>query len=146
MNTLSTIMASFALLLGSILTQDTLEVPNAVKNAFSQNFNNSAGADWKKISNGYEVDFDLGTVAHAARYTADGELLMVKMEMNEQDLPTVILQRIIDDFRQFEITDIDQIKVADRLLIQVALRGPSEDRKVVFTPDGKTDSTFPYWN
>jgi len=146
MNTLATIIACLAIFVGSLIIQDSPEVPNAVKHAFTRNFDVPSDVTWKKTNSGYEVDFNLADVAHAARYTADGELLMVKMALNEQDLPPIILQRITDDFRQFEITDIDQIKAVERLLIQVALKGQSEDRKVVFTPDGEIDDTFPYWN
>src|SRR5690606_35671265 len=98
----------------------------------SQNFTDPDPADvsWKKTRTGYEVDFDLGNVDHSARYSSDGELLMVKMALNEQDLPPVIRQRIDDDFREFAIDGIAQVKTGDRLLIQVALDGPSEDRKV----------------
>jgi len=146
MNPIATIIASLSLFCGSLFIQDSPEVPNAVKHAFARNFDVPSGVTWKTTKSGYEVDFNLADVAHSARYNPNGELLMVKMALNEQDLPPVIRQRIIDDFRQFEIADIDQIKVADRLLIQIVLRGLSEDRKVVFNSDGEIDSTFPFWN
>jgi len=85
-------------------------------------------------------------VAHAARYTVDGDLLMVKMALDEQDLPPLIQQRIADGFRQFAIVKVDQVKAGDRLFIQIALESKSQNRKVVFTPDGEIDQTFPYWN
>jgi len=145
MNFIATTMVTLVLLTNALTHQDVPEVPNAVKNAFSQNFNNPADVAWVKTDNGYEVDFDLGNVEHAARYTPEGKLLMVKMALNERDLPPVILQRIVDGFREFEIDDIEQVKIADRLLFQVALNGPSEDRKVVFTPKGEIEESFPYW-
>lgn len=147
MNKLASIlMTAFVLVFGFVYGQDAPDVPNAVKHAFTRNFDVPSDVVWKKTNNGYEVDFNLADVAHAARYTADGELLMIKMALNEQNLPPVITQRINDDFRQFEISNVDQIKIADRLLIQVALNGPSEDRKVVFNPDGEIDASFSYWN
>lgn len=135
---------------GSFMHQDVPDpqLPNAVKNAFSQNFNDPdpAGVTWKKTRSGYEVDFDLVEVEHSARYTADGELLIVKMALNDQDLPPVIRQRINDDFREFAIDGVSQVKTGDRLLFQVELDGRSEDRKVVFTAEGEIDQKFPYWN
>ena len=145
MNFLATIMATLALTWGSIILQDT-PVPNAVKHAFTRNFDVPSEVTWKRTNSGYQVDFNLADVAHSARYTADGELLMVKMALNEQNLPAVIGQRIADDFRQYEIDQIDQVKIADRLLIQVVLKSSSQTRKVVFTSDGEIDNTFPYWN
>lgn len=145
MNFLATIMATLALSWGSIILQDT-PVPNAVKHAFTRNFDVPSEVTWKRTNSGYQVDFNLADVAHSARYTADGELLMVKMALNEQNLPAVIGQRIADDFRQYEIDQIDQVKIADRLLIQVVLKSSSQTRKVVFTSDGEIDNTFPYWN
>jgi hypothetical protein len=146
MNTLATIMVTLVLLLGAIINQDTLEVPNAVKHAFTRNFDVPSEVVWEKTNNGYEVNFHLADVAHAARYTSIGELLMVKMALNKEDLPALIRQRIVDDFRQFEIDQVDQVKAADRLLIQVALKSSSQTRKAVFTPDGEVDDTFPYWD
>ena len=146
MNFLATIMATLALSVGSIILQDAPDVPNAVKHAFTRNFDVPSEVTWQRTNSGYEVDFNLADVAHSARYTADGELLMVKMTLNEQNLPAVIGQRIADDFRQYQIDKIDQVKIADRLLIQVALKSNSQTRKVVFTSDGEIDSTFPYWN
>jgi len=145
MNFLATIMATLALTWGSIILQDT-PAPNAVKHAFTRNFDVPSEVTWKRTNSGYQVDFNLADVAHSARYTADGELLMVKMALNEQNLPAVIGQRIADDFRQYEIDQIDQVKIADRLLIQVVLKSSSQTRKVVFTSDGEIDNTFPYWN
>lgn len=145
MNFLATIMATLALSWGSIILQDT-PVPNAVKHAFTRNFDVPSEVTWKRTNSGYQVDFNLADVAHSARYTADGELLMVKMALNVQNLPAVIEQRIADDFRQYEIDQIDQVKIADRLLIQVVLKSSSQTRKVVFTSDGEIDNTFPYWN
>lgn len=145
MNFLATIMATLALTWGSIILQDT-PVPNAVKHAFTRNFDVPSEVTWKRTNSGYQVDFNLADVAHSARYTADGELLMVKMALNVQNLPAVIEQRIADDFRQYEIDQIDQVKIADRLLIQVVLKSSSQTRKVVFTSDGEIDNTFPYWN
>lgn len=146
MNTLTTIMVTLALLLGAMPNQDTLGIPNAVKHAFTRNFDVPSEVLWEKTNNGYEVNFNLADVAHAARYTSEGELLMVKMALPKEDLPALIRQRIADDFRQFEIDQAHQVKAADRLLIQVALKSSSQTRKVVFTPEGELDSTFPYWN
>lgn len=146
MNFLAIILASLTIMWGSIVLQDASEIPNAVKHAFTRNFDVPSEVTWKKTRNGYEVDFNLADVAHAARYTADGELLMIKMALNEQDLPPVIGQRIIDNYRQYAIEEVYQIKAGDRLLFQVALSGPSEDRKVVFNQKGEVDDTFSYWN
>ena len=71
---------------------------------------------------------------------------MVKMALNEEDLPPVIRQRIIDDFRQFEIDDIDQVKTGDQVLYQIALDGPSRGQKVVYNVDGEVDDNFNYWD
>lgn len=145
MNPLATTLAILAFLLAPII-QDVREVPNAVKHAFTRNFDVPSEVAWKKNRRGYEVEFILADVAHAARYTADGELLMVKMALDEQDLPPLIQQRIADGFRQFAIDKVDQVKAGDRLFIQVALKSKSQNRKVVFTSDGEIDQTFPYWN
>jgi len=128
------------------MAQDTPDVPNVVKHAFTRNFDVPSEVSWKSTNSGYQVDFNLADVAHSARYTVDGELLMVKMALNDQNLPAVIRQRIADDFRQYEIDQIDQVKIADRLLIQIALKSSSQTKKVVFTSDGEIDNTFPYWN
>jgi hypothetical protein len=146
MNFFATVLTTSALFWGSMLLQDAPDIPNAVKHAFTRHFDVPSEVTWKKIRSGYEVDFNLADVAHSARYTADGELLMVKMVLDEQDLPPVIGQRIIEDYRQFAVEEIYQIKAPDRVLFQVALSGPSEDRKVVFTQKGEVDDTFPYWN
>lgn len=146
MNTLATIIACLAIFGGSLIIQDSPEVPNAVKHAFTRNFDVPSDVTWKKTNSGYEVDFNLADVAHAARYTVDGDLLMVKMALDEQDLPPLIQQRIADGFRQFAIVKVDQVKAGDRLFIQIALESKSQNRKVVFTPDGEIDQTFPYWN
>lgn len=148
MKILASTILSLGMMAGSYMHQDVpvSKVPNEVKNAFKRNFNNPADVEWEKKKDRYEVEFDLGNVDHSALYTAEGELLMVKMELNEQDLSPVIRQKISDDFREFEIDDIDQIKTGDRLLYQVELDGPSGDRKVVFTAEGEIDKEFQYWD
>src|SRR5690554_2432622 len=146
MNTIATLIAGLAIFWGSTRIQDSPEIPNIVQHAFTKNFDVPSEVAWKKTNSGYEVAFNLADVAHAARYTADGELLMVKMALNDRDLPPVIRQRITDDFREFAIAGIAQVKTGDRVLFQIALDGPSEDRKVVFNAEGDIEQKFPYWN
>jgi len=139
---------TIGILIGSFMNQDVpaTKVPNEVKNAFERNFNNPTDVEWEMKGDRYEVDFDLGNVDHSALYTAVGELLMIKMELNEQDLSPVIRQRIIDDFREYKIDDIDQVKMGDRVLYQIALEGPSRDLKVVYNDKGGIEGNFEYWD
>lgn len=146
MNSVLSLIAAIILSCGTSMAQDTPDVPNVVKHAFTRNFDVPSEVSWKRTNSGYQVDFNLADVPHSARYTSNGELLMVKMALNEQNLPAVIRQRIADDFRQYEIDQIDQVKIAERMLIQIALRSSSQTKKVVFTSDGEIDNTFPYWN
>src|SRR5690606_11514206 len=146
MNSVLSLIAAIILSCGTSMAQDTPDVPNVVKHAFTRNFDVPSEVSWKRTNSGYQVDFNLADVPHSARYTSNEELLMVKMALNEQNLPAIIRQLIADDFRQYEIDQIDQVKIAERMLIQIALRSSSQTKKVVFTSDGEIDNTFPYWN
>jgi hypothetical protein len=148
MKILVSTVVSFGILVGSFIKQDVPvdKIPNEVKNAFARNFNNPSDVEWERKRDGYEVDFDLGNVDHAALYTAAGELLMIKMELNEQDLSPAISQRINEDFRGYKIDNIDQVKMGTRVLYQIALEGRSEDRKVVYNAKGELEDNFDYWD
>lgn len=148
MNLLSSALIILSFMASPFIDQDVpfSKLPNEVRNAFEREFQNPSDVEWEKKRNKYEVDFELGGVDHSALYTTKGQLLMIKMEMNEADLAPVIRQKIIDAFPEFRIDDVDQIKVGQQLLYQVELDGPSFDRKVVFDVDGEIEKKFKYWD
>lgn len=145
MNTIAFLILSSFYLLGPLLIQDNPKIPNAVIQAFNRNFNDPSDVTWKRINNGFEVAFDLLDVAHAARYTADGELQMVKMELRQEDLPAAILQQINEHYRRYPIDEIAQIKMANRLLIQLGISSRTDNKKLVFSPNGEIEEDVAYW-
>lgn len=148
MNLITTLTLSIGLMMSAFLHQDipASAVPNEVKNAFKRAFVNPSDVEWEKKKRNYEADFELGDVDHSALFTAGGQLLMIKMELHQSQLPQVIQQKIIDDFPQYAIDDVEQVKTGEKIFYQVELDGPSRDRKVVYNSQGEIEKKFKYWD
>jgi len=132
----------------SLMAQDipASEVPQAVSNAFTQEYANPTDVEWEKKKKNFEVEFEVDGIDHKALYKADGQLLMAKKDLQEADLPQAVVQKITADYGDYEIDDVDELTVEGTTYYQVELDGTLRDRKVVYGADGQEARKVKFWD
>jgi len=132
----------------SLFDQDipASKVPSVVKNSFSTEFPDAYDIEWEKRKGDYEVDFEIKDVDHSALFNANGELLMSKMDIRRSELPEALSEKIVQDYPDYRIDDVEKVDVDGRTLYQVELDGRPRDLHVVYTADGQEDKDFKYWH
>ena len=55
----------------------------------------------------------------------------------KKDLPAAIQQQIASEFKAYKLDDADKIEMDGKIFYQVELDGATDDRKVLFSADGK---------
>jgi hypothetical protein len=121
------------------------QVPAAVTKAFKAKFPKTTGLEWEKKGDLYEAEFDVSLVDHKALYEASGKLVAFKKDIRKTDLPAAVKRAIETQYKGFRIDDADRVERGGAVFYQVELDGKPDDQKLVFTKDGKVDSTQQYW-
>jgi len=122
------------------------KVPSVVKNAFEQQYNQPTEVEWEKDKKNFKVEFELTNIDHTALYSQEGQLLMAKQDIPEVELPARVAEKIVLDYPDYQIDDVEKIEIDGRVLYQVELEGSIRDRKLVYTPDGEEETSFSYWD
>lgn len=132
----------------SLFDQDvpSSKVPSVVKNTLSTEFPDAYDIEWEKKKGDYEADFEIKDVDHSALFTAEGELLMSKMDIRSSELPEVVAEKIAQNYPDYHIDDVEKVDVKGQTLYQVELDGRPRDLDVVYTADGQEDKGFKYWS
>lgn len=69
-------------------------IPQPVKEAFIKQFDNPLNTEWSKAGKHYEAVFYKDELEHIARYKTDGELLSLKINMQLDTVPGLILNTV----------------------------------------------------
>ncbi len=113
------------------------EVPSVVLNTFQQKFSNAADVEWEAKGDLYKAEFKIGSRGHDAWIDKSGKITKHKEDFPKKDLPQSIQQQISTDFKAYKLDDADKIEMDGKVFYQVELDGSADDRKVLFTAEGK---------
>jgi hypothetical protein len=108
----------------TVTAQDLMpnQVPQAVSDAFSQQFSNAKDIEWEKQGSQFEVDFETGwSRDHEAWFSEEGELVYLKEDIRNRDLPEIVQVRIKSDFADYRIDDLYKITEGDQITFEVSL-------------------------
>lgn len=115
-------------------------VPTPVLNAFQQQFKDAAKAEWEKKAQGYTVEFEINKVDHKAWFDASGKITRHDQDIRKADLPAAIQQQLSSQFAGYTAKDPEKRDEGGKISYKVELKKQGDDRKVVFSPDGKVIS------
>jgi hypothetical protein len=113
------------------------QVPSEVLNAFQGKFPNATEAKWEVKENLYKAEFKVGSRGHDVWINKTGKITKHKEDFPKKDLPQIIQQKISTEFKGYKLDDADKIETEGKVFYQVKLDGTSDDRKILFTADGK---------
>jgi|SRR5688572_576399 uncharacterized membrane protein YkoI len=115
------------------------DVPSVVLNAFQQKYADAKAVEWENKGDVYKAEFEVGSRGHDVWIDKSGKITKHKEDFPKKDLPQAIQQQISTEFKAYKLDDADKIEMDGKVFYQVELDGTSDDRKVLFTADGKVE-------
>jgi len=113
------------------------QVPSVVLNAFQGKFNNATDVEWETKGDLYKAEFEVGSRGHDVWLDKSGKITKHKQDFPKKDLPQAIQQQLSTEFKAYKLDDADKIEMDGKVFYQVELDGTTDDKKVLFTADGK---------
>lgn len=71
-------------------TAMSIEIPQAVSNAFSSSYTNATDVEWEMEGDKYEVTFEQGDDEMSILYNADGSMYATETEIDITELPKAV--------------------------------------------------------
>jgi uncharacterized membrane protein YkoI len=113
------------------------EVPSVVLNAFQGKFSNATDVEWETKGELYKAEFEVNKRGHDVWIDKTGKITKHKEDFPKKDLPQAVQQQITNEFKAYKLDDADKIEMDGKIFYQVELDGASDDRKILFSADGK---------
>jgi uncharacterized membrane protein YkoI len=112
-------------------------VPSVVLNAFQGKFSNATDVEWESKNELYKAEFEVDKRGHDVWIDKTGKITKHKEDFPKKDLPQAVQQQLTNEFKAYKLDDADKIEMDGKIFYQVELDGTSDDRKVLFSADGK---------
>jgi hypothetical protein len=124
------------------------KVPSVVLNAVSEQFPAQEEVEWKKLGNLYEAEVDLNdSVDITVQVNETGQVLLQKQDITTAELPASIQSAIQAQYAGYTIDEAEKLTKESRVYYQMELEASGKkDKKIVFSADGKEDSSTPFWD
>lgn len=119
-------------------TQNTIP-PQNIMDKFVADFPEAKDIDWEKSAVLYEVEFETGTfghIDHKAYYDLQGNLIIYKTEIGENQLPGVVKNAALAKYPKFKIDDADKIIKGKDIFYNIELQKGDMDIKLSLKKDG----------
>ena len=121
------------------------KVPSVVLNTVQAKFGTASKIEWEKKNNLYEAEFKKDSTEYAVYIDSAGKLVMYKLDINENELPTAVSAIISAQYVGYKIDDAEKIEKDGVTYYQVELEGKGKkDLELVFTADGKMATLMNY--
>ena len=133
--------SAFIVGITSVQAQDLSEanVPELVRNAFSQEFPETQQSEWELENGSYKVEFK--TTDHAENevwYDATGKQTRWERDIFAEELPTAAVSKIRTDYPRYIIEDLKAVVVDGKTTYELELeeRGTGNDVDLRFDDQG----------
>jgi hypothetical protein len=124
------------------------KVPSVVLNTVKASYPEANSVEWKKLDTNYEAEISVNDSTEAsARVTADGRILMRKLEIPSTEIPAVLQELVKTNYGIYDIDDVERVEKDGLVYYQMELEAKGKkDLELVFTIDGKPADSIPYWD
>ncbi|HSY61454.1 MAG TPA: PepSY-like domain-containing protein [Cytophaga sp.] len=112
-------------------------VPAVVVNAFQQKFPQQSTVEWEFKKGLYEAEFEIKNLEHNVYLDSTGKIIRYKKEINANALPAAVNTSIQKNFNGYKIENIKRIEETTGIIYKVELEKGKDERKVMFSVDGK---------
>lgn len=110
------------------------EVPAVVKEALMKAYSNPMDVEWEKKGENYKVEFDVGMMEHELWINPAGNIIRHKEDIASTDLPMAITNKLMVEYSDYTIDEVEKLTVDKRVLYKVELErevGNTEEEVVL---------------
>ena len=136
--------------LSSCSSQDNTsqKVPSVILNTLDTRFPNNTDVDWEKKGDVYEAKFnDHSKTEITVQIDELGNLVTQKQEIAISKLPLTLTSVIKNQYKDYKIDGAKKLEKDGKTYYQLELDGKGKiDQKLIFTPEGKEEKGFPFWD
>lgn len=143
MKTLKTTIQTFAFLtFFAVLfncTQAKGQVPENVKQAFTEKYPNETNPDWETDAHGnFEAHFKKDGEKYRADFSANGQWIETESSIKKDELPKAIRSVIKDKYDSEEITEVEYVQSATKgEFYDVEFKQKGKNKDVEFRANGQ---------
>jgi hypothetical protein len=112
------------------------DVPQAVRTAFDNQFNNTTLVDWKMKDGKYKASFTMNLKKHIAEFNSSGELLSKGEKIKREELPTAVADAVKTSYASTKIDEVFRIEKGGQTQYMVKLEGDPK-KKVIYDAQGQ---------
>lgn len=113
------------------------EVPTAVKNTLSKNYNAAQHIEWEKKGVFYQAEFRMNRRDIEVLLDEKGNIIKIYEEISSDELPQKVQQAIQSKYAGYRISDVDKITKDGSVLYKVELEHGEHDVDVYFNDAGE---------
>ena len=144
-NTILIVTASLFFLYSCSQDIPNSKVPSVVLNTVQAKFGSANKIEWEKKNNLYEAEFRRDSIEYTVYVDPEGKLVMYKMDIKENELPTAVSSIIRTEYIGYQIDDAEKIEKDGVTYYEVELEGKGKkDLKLNFSADGKLAPEMSY--
>ena len=112
------------------------DVPQAVKTAFDNQFNNTAMVDWKMKDGKYKAAFTMNLKKHFAEFSNSGELISKGEKIDKEELPNPVADAVKTGFSSSKVDEVYRVEKEGKTMYMVKLDG-NPKQKILYDDQGK---------
>ncbi len=110
--------------------------PN-VKQAFNQKFPDAQNVSWNKENNNeWEAEFKMSGMEYSANYNEKGEWLETESEIENNELPSRVSQKMAKDYPNASIKEVFKVERKEGVLYEYEFKLNGKTQEVVFDASG----------
>lgn len=124
------------------------EVPTVVKDALMKAYSNPMDVEWEKKGENYKVEFDIGRLDHELWINSTGEVIRHKEDITSKDLPRAITNKLMLEYSDYIIDEVEKLTVDRRVLYKVELErevGNTEEEVVLIMDENAKTYEIAEW-
>jgi len=145
-NTILVVTASLFFLYSCSQDIPNSKVPSVVLNTVQAKFGSANKIEWEKKNNLFEAEFKMDSIEYVVYVDPAGKLVMYKMDIKENELPTAVSLAISTEYIGYKIDDAEKIEKDGVTCYQVELEGKGKkDLKLNFSAEGKLAQEMNYF-
>ena len=111
------------------------DVPQTIRTAFDNEFDNTTMVNWKLKDGNYKASFMMNLKKHFAEYNSAGELLSKGEKIEKDELPTTVSDAVKSGYAGKEIDEVYKVEKGGQTNYMVKLDGEPK-KKLVYDAQG----------
>lgn len=114
------------------------EVPVNLKTTFSKAYTNVTDVEWEKKGDHFKVEFEINNLDHDIWYNAQGDVIKSKIEILENELPSVVATAVKTKYPDYKIDSVEVHEKDGATSYEVEIeKGWTMERKLILDVSGK---------